>query len=120
MIHANERDRRSTEITIKEGAAVRERQSLIQLPDLTRMQVKAKIHETKVELLKIGMPARITANVTPATANAPAFPQSLSALPPGFTLPRQSIAAVDRDFETAFARRTQRSLADFEASLNQP
>jgi multidrug resistance efflux pump len=60
VIHANERDRRSTEITIKEGAAVRERQSIIQLPDLGRMQVKAKVHETKVELLKIGMPARIT------------------------------------------------------------
>jgi RND family efflux transporter MFP subunit len=60
VIHANERDRRSTEITIKEGAAVRERQSLIQLPDLTKMQVKAKVHESKIELLKIGMPARIT------------------------------------------------------------
>lgn len=60
VIHANERDRRSSEITIKEGAAVRERQSLIQLPDLTKMQVKAKVHESKIELLKIGMPARIS------------------------------------------------------------
>ncbi len=61
VIHANERDRRSSsEVTIKEGAAIRERQSIIQLPDLTRMQVKAKIHESKVELLKMGMPARVT------------------------------------------------------------
>jgi multidrug efflux pump subunit AcrA (membrane-fusion protein) len=61
VIYANERDRRSSssEATIQEGAAVRERQSIIKLPDLGRMQVKAKIHETKVEMLRIGMPARI-------------------------------------------------------------
>ncbi len=59
VIYANENNRRSTQVTIEEGAAVRERQSIIKLPDLNRMQVKAKIHETKVELLRTGMPARI-------------------------------------------------------------
>ena len=46
-------------VTIEEGAAVRERQSIIRLPDLTQMQVKVTVHESKVESLKPGMRARI-------------------------------------------------------------
>jgi HlyD family secretion protein len=46
--------------TIEEGAVVRERQSLIRLPDLTKMQVKVTVHESKVESIHPGMPARIT------------------------------------------------------------
>lgn len=60
VIHANEQSRRSSNnVTIEEGAAVREQQTIIKLPDLTRMQVKAKIHETKVEQLRVGMPANV-------------------------------------------------------------
>lgn len=60
VIHANENNRRSsTQVTIEEGAAVREQQTIIKLPDLSRMQVKAKIHETKVEQLQVGMPAKV-------------------------------------------------------------
>jgi multidrug resistance efflux pump len=44
---------------VEEGAAVRERQTLVRLPDLSQMQVKVVVHESKVELLKVGMPARI-------------------------------------------------------------
>ena len=36
-------------------------------------------------------------------AGAPAFPTSLANVPPGFVLPRQSITAVDPDFETQSA-----------------
>lgn len=61
-----------------------------------------------------GLPARVTANVTPTTANAPAFPQSLSALPPGFTLPRQSIFTVDPDFQVA---RTWQNNVQYERAL---
>jgi hypothetical protein len=63
-----------------------------------------------------GLPARITANVTPTTANAPAFPQSLSALPPGFTLPRQSIFTVDPDFQVA---RTWQNNVQYESALGE-
>lgn len=60
VIHANEHSRRSSSnVTIEEGAAVREQQTIIKLPDLSRMQVKAKIHETKVEQLQVGMPAKV-------------------------------------------------------------
>jgi multidrug resistance efflux pump len=44
---------------IEEGATVRERQTLIRLPDLNQMQVKVNVHETKVEQLRPGMRARV-------------------------------------------------------------
>jgi len=65
VIYANEMSGRrglfgSQSSTIEEGAVVRERQTLIRLPDLTRMQVKVTVHESKVDLIRPGMPARIT------------------------------------------------------------
>jgi multidrug efflux pump subunit AcrA (membrane-fusion protein) len=44
---------------IEEGATVREDQVLLIMPDLKQMQVKVGIHESKVERVKPGMPARI-------------------------------------------------------------
>ncbi len=44
---------------IEEGAAVREQQSIIKLPDLSKMQVKVLVHESKIDLLRPSMPARI-------------------------------------------------------------
>lgn len=44
---------------IEEGATVRERQTILRLPDLSQMQVKVNVHETKVEQLRVGMRARI-------------------------------------------------------------
>jgi hypothetical protein len=44
---------------VEEGATVRERQTILRLPDLSQMQVKVAVHETKVEQLRIGMRARI-------------------------------------------------------------
>jgi multidrug efflux pump subunit AcrA (membrane-fusion protein) len=40
---------------IFEGATVRERQPVIHLPDLTHMQVNARVHETKVTMLSEGL-----------------------------------------------------------------
>ncbi len=47
----------SSQSGISEGAAVREAQTIIQLPDLKRMQAKVPIHESKVEVVKSGMRA---------------------------------------------------------------
>lgn len=44
---------------IEEGAMVREQQTLLMIPDVTKMQVKVGIHESKVDQLTIGMPARV-------------------------------------------------------------
>jgi HlyD family secretion protein len=40
---------------IYEGATVRERQPLIHLPDLTQMQVSARVHESKIAMLREGL-----------------------------------------------------------------
>jgi HlyD family secretion protein len=44
---------------IEEGATVREQQTLLMIPDVTKMQVKVGIHESKVDRLKVGMPAKV-------------------------------------------------------------
>ncbi|MGE3315109.1 MAG: HlyD family efflux transporter periplasmic adaptor subunit [Planctomycetaceae bacterium] len=62
VIYANEQGRgrsNQTAPTIEEGAIVREQQTLIRLPNLSRMQVKVTVHETKVDQIRPGMPARI-------------------------------------------------------------
>ena len=45
--------------SVEEGAAVRERQTIIKLPNLAEMQVKTAVHESKIDQLRIGMPARV-------------------------------------------------------------
>lgn len=47
----------SSQQQIGEGSPVREAQTIIQLPDLKRMQAKVPIHETKVDIVKPGMRA---------------------------------------------------------------
>ena len=45
---------------IREGASVRERQAIITIPDMTRMSVNVKIHESYIKKVKKGQKARIT------------------------------------------------------------
>jgi hypothetical protein len=61
VVYANETSsfRGSTTLQIEEGTAVRERQSIIKLPDLSRMQAKVSVHESKVDQLRVGMRARV-------------------------------------------------------------
>ncbi|MCA9264435.1 MAG: HlyD family efflux transporter periplasmic adaptor subunit [Planctomycetales bacterium] len=61
VVFANERGGRfgQQQSGIEEGAAVRDRQTILRLPDLAQMQVKVNVHETKVESLERGMRARI-------------------------------------------------------------
>ncbi|MFO0014606.1 MAG: efflux RND transporter periplasmic adaptor subunit [Planctomycetota bacterium] len=44
---------------IAEGAVVREQQTLLMIPDISQMQVKVGIHESKVDRLRVGMKARV-------------------------------------------------------------
>lgn len=77
VVYANEENRRGPEIQIEEGAQVREQQTIVRIPDLSRMQVKVNVHESKVEMIKPGMPAtvriqdRIFKGVVEAVANQP-------------------------------------------------
>lgn len=56
VIYANSRSR-DRETEIKEGLSVKERQVILQLPDLTRMRADVEVHESKVDEISPGMPA---------------------------------------------------------------
>ncbi len=53
---------------IREGATVRERQTIITIPDMTRMSVNVKIHESYIKKIKKGQKARITVDAFPDKA----------------------------------------------------
>ncbi len=61
VVYANERGGRfgQSNASIEEGAAVRDRQTILRLPDLSQIQVKVNVHETKVEELRPNMRARV-------------------------------------------------------------
>ncbi len=50
---------------IREGATVRERQTILTIPDMTHMGVRVKIHETYIKKIVIGQQARITVDAFP-------------------------------------------------------
>jgi HlyD family secretion protein len=50
---------------IREGATVRERQAIITIPDMTRMSVNVKIHETYIKKVQKGQKVRITVEAFP-------------------------------------------------------
>jgi len=52
---------------IREGATVRERQAIITIPDMTRMSVKVKIHESYIKKIKKGQKVHITVDAFPDT-----------------------------------------------------
>lgn len=50
---------------IREGASVRERQTIITIPDMTRMAVSVRIHEAYINKVRKGQKARITVDAFP-------------------------------------------------------
>lgn len=55
----------SSESLIEGGAVVRNRQELIKLPDLSRMKVVIKVHESHVGMIRSGLPAFIMLDSMP-------------------------------------------------------
>ena len=55
----------SQESLIEGGAVVRNRQVLIKLPDLSRMKVTVKIHESHVNMIRPGLPAFVVLDSAP-------------------------------------------------------
>lgn len=61
VVYGNERgNREASEFIVEPGASVRERQTIIRLPDYSAMQVNVLINESRVSLVDVGMPATIT------------------------------------------------------------
>jgi HlyD family secretion protein len=61
VVYANDPTRNfgSTQPQIEEGATVRERQKIFSLPDITKMQVNTKVHESQIDNVKPRMKARV-------------------------------------------------------------
>ena len=60
VVYANVQSSRSgSEFVVEPGVAVRERQVILRLPDPSAMQVKAKISESRINLIREGMPVAI-------------------------------------------------------------
>ena len=60
VVYANIQSSRSgSEFVVEPGAMVRERQAVIRLPDPSSMQVKAKIAESRINLIHEGLPVSI-------------------------------------------------------------
>ncbi len=55
----------SNEGPIKAGSEIRPGQNIIQLPDLSRMSVNVKVHETQIDLVAVGQSATITIDALP-------------------------------------------------------
>ncbi|MBL9125575.1 MAG: efflux RND transporter periplasmic adaptor subunit [Planctomycetaceae bacterium] len=66
VVYANSSERRGgSEIVIEEGAMVRERQVIIRLPDPRKMQVKAKINESRIDRVRDGQQATVRLDAFP-------------------------------------------------------
>jgi HlyD family secretion protein len=67
VVYANERSSRggSSEVMIAEGASVRERQAVINLPDVSQMRVNARIHESKIDMVRERLPVNIRVDARP-------------------------------------------------------
>lgn len=66
VVYANVTDRRgNNEVIIQEGAIIRERQTVIRLPDLTKMQVLTKINESRIGFVRVGMKATVRLDAFP-------------------------------------------------------
>ncbi len=59
-VYASQNSRRSEPVIIEEGATVRERQAIINLPDLDQMKIDARIHESRISRIMIGQPVEIS------------------------------------------------------------
>ena len=72
VVYANDPSRfgGSTQPQIEEGATVRERQKIFSLPDITKMRVNTKVHESMVD--------RITPACRPGSASTPSPTSTLT------------------------------------------
>ena len=59
VVYANKKNRHGNEFVVEAGAMVRERQVIIRLPDPSQMQVRCKINESRITLVRPEMDATI-------------------------------------------------------------
>jgi multidrug resistance efflux pump len=68
VVYANESGgRNGQDVIIQEGTVVRERQVIVRLPDPTKMQVKARVNESRIDFVRAGLPVVIHIDALPGT-----------------------------------------------------
>lgn len=66
VVYANTRDgRQSDQVLIDVGSTVKERQAIINLPDLDAMKVNARIHESRISMVHTGLTAKVKVDAAP-------------------------------------------------------
>ena len=66
VVYASQQSSRGSEpVVIEEGASVRERQAIINLPDVENMKIDARIHESKISRIVVGQPVEIEVDALP-------------------------------------------------------
>ncbi|MCD6339683.1 MAG: efflux RND transporter periplasmic adaptor subunit [Verrucomicrobia bacterium] len=65
VVYPVNENRWSSESMIEEGATVRNRQELIKLPDTSQMKVKIRVHESVINMVKVGQQARVVLDSMP-------------------------------------------------------
>ena len=61
VMYAHERDRHGNDnFIVEEGAVVRERQAIVEIPDSSSMQVEITINESLIQFVAKGLPAKIS------------------------------------------------------------
>jgi RND family efflux transporter MFP subunit len=68
VVYANDVAGANGEPVIAEGKQVRERQIIFRLPDPKRMRVLTRVNESRIDLVRKGMKARITVDAFPANS----------------------------------------------------
>jgi HlyD family secretion protein len=65
MVYATVAASRNRTTAIEEGATVRERQPIVRIPDLPRLQVKVHVNESRISRVRVGQSARILCDALP-------------------------------------------------------
>jgi HlyD family secretion protein len=65
VVYPMSEGRFGSDAMIEEGATVRNRQELIKLPDVSRMKVTVKVHESSVNMIQAGQPAYVILDSMP-------------------------------------------------------
>ncbi|QDT36145.1 efflux RND transporter periplasmic adaptor subunit [Stratiformator vulcanicus] len=65
VVYSQERNYRSNSELMGEGTTVRERQIICKIPDLTRMKVDARVHESMITLISKDLPVDIRIDAFP-------------------------------------------------------
>lgn len=64
VVYANQRSRTGGFI-VEVGATVRERQTVLRLPDLSKLQLRVAVNETRIAQVKVGQRAEVTLDALP-------------------------------------------------------